>query len=250
MPGWPAQQRDDEIWAMVAFLLELPEMDAQRYRELTADSDSKETVEGDASLPASLLEACSRCHGRDGLGRGKGAFPKLAGQNREYLLHSLRAYADGKRHSGMMQPLAAILDDDKLQKLADHYSNLPSGLGTASGESNQEDGETARDSREKADAVERGRTIAQEGIPDRKVPACVDCHGPGRLFVADSYPLLSGQYADYIVLQLKLFKSNHRGGTDQLDLMQPVVEGMTEQNFRDVAAYYASRARSENAEQR
>ena len=34
MPAWPTQERDDEVWAMVAFLRALPQMDAPTYREL------------------------------------------------------------------------------------------------------------------------------------------------------------------------------------------------------------------------
>ena len=34
MPAWPAGRRDDEVWAMVAFLRALPRMDARSYRAL------------------------------------------------------------------------------------------------------------------------------------------------------------------------------------------------------------------------
>jgi cytochrome c553 len=240
MPAWPAQQRDDEVWAMVAFLLELPELDARQYHELT-DATSPETpLQIDSSLSSSLMESCYRCHGHDGLGRGTGAFPKLAGQNPGYLYQSMQMYANGNRHSGIMQPVAAVLDDDQLQELADHFSKLPAGLEASSSKIAAKDEDNSRISRERGESIKRGRSIAQDGIPDRNVPACIDCHGPNDLFVADSYPLLSGQYAGYIVLQLKLIQSNHRGGTNQLELMRPVVEGMTEQNFEDVAAYYSS----------
>jgi len=33
MPAWPAQQRDDEVRAVVAFLMLLPELDAEKYRD-------------------------------------------------------------------------------------------------------------------------------------------------------------------------------------------------------------------------
>ena len=34
MPAWSTQRRDDEVWAMVAFLQQLPRMEAPHYREL------------------------------------------------------------------------------------------------------------------------------------------------------------------------------------------------------------------------
>ncbi|MFG0334713.1 MAG: c-type cytochrome, partial [Maioricimonas sp. JB049] len=88
--------------------------------------------------------------------------------------------------------------------------------------------------------IERGRQIAEEGVPDQNVPSCIDCHGPGEGLRADEYPKLAGQYADYLELQLRLFKSGDRGGSDTADLMSPVVTGLTEEDIKDVAAYYAS----------
>ena len=35
MPAWVVQNRDDEVWAVVAFLKRLPELDAELYRRLT-----------------------------------------------------------------------------------------------------------------------------------------------------------------------------------------------------------------------
>src|SRR5690606_29239766 len=34
MPGWVALERDDEVWSMVAFLLQLPKLGPERYRQL------------------------------------------------------------------------------------------------------------------------------------------------------------------------------------------------------------------------
>ena len=34
-PAWPTQERPDEVWSMVAFLRQLPDMDANRYQELS-----------------------------------------------------------------------------------------------------------------------------------------------------------------------------------------------------------------------
>ena len=45
MPAWPARQRDDEVWAMVAFLRALPTLDAAAYRRLVhGDATPHETV--------------------------------------------------------------------------------------------------------------------------------------------------------------------------------------------------------------
>ncbi len=116
-----------------------------------------------ATVP--VIASCDRCHGREGRGRETAAFPRLAGQKREYLLRALAAYEGGMRHSGIMELAAAGLQDDERGALADHYSRL-SGLGS-------DEATTTRD-----DALARGEAIVREGIPSQGVPPCHDCHGP------------------------------------------------------------------------
>jgi cytochrome c553 len=235
MPAFPSQKRDDEVWAMVAFLLELPELDEAGYRRLVYGEETEDPrpaaltdLGGSEDLPTALVQTCARCHGREGLGRGLGAFPKLAGQHYEYLAASLAAYASGQRHSGIMEPVAASLSREELDKLARYYSNLPA---TSPWLSNAET----------ASAIEqRGKAIAHFGIPKQRVPACVDCHGPGDTKRNPRFPILAGQYADYLVLQLELFKERDRGGTDYAHLMHPVAGRLTPEQMRDVARYFES----------
>ena len=233
MPAWPALERDDEVWAMTAFLLELPELDAQEYRRLV-DGDSPgggqvsplERLTEPENVPPAVIENCARCHGRDGLGRGLGAFPKLAGQQVEYLELSLAAYKSGDRHSGMMEPLIAGLSADEMRELAQYYSGMDAG-GTPPESGRRE-------------AIERGEEIARHGIPGQRVPACVQCHGPADQPRNPAYPILVGQYAEYLELQLELFHKQHRGGTQYAHVMQEVAAGLKPEQMRDVARYYAS----------
>ena len=232
MPGWPAQNRDDEVWAMVAFLRRLPRLDAASYQRLAhgamRDAEAAAPIEmltGPENLPRAVRERCARCHGVDGRGRGT-AFPKLAGQHEAYLYNSLRAFASGERHSGIMEPVAAGLTDAEMHQLARYYANLPPAVGTHGAAH--------------AAGIERGRDIAQRGILANKVPPCVDCHGPKHPHPRRDYPMLAGQYAGYVVLQLELFQKGHRGGSPYAHLMQEVAPKLTPQQMRDVAAYYES----------
>jgi cytochrome c553 len=54
------------------------------------------------------------------------------------------------------------------------------------------------------------------------------------------YPDLAGQRADYLALQLRLFKAGHRGGTGYAPVMQGIAERLEEADRRDLSAYYAS----------
>lgn len=231
MPAWPSQRRDDEVWAMVAFLMRFPNMSAQEYSRL-AKGDFRD--QGEAAPIQGLLgleklkavhERCEPCHGADGSGRGPGSAPVLAGQNALYLDNALQAFARGERHSGNMEPIAAGLGADFIHVAANYYSQL-AGLGSFSAQH-----PTTPD-------LSHGEAIAQRGIPSQRVPSCADCHGPGSTARNPAYPVLSGQDADYLFLQLTLFKEERRGGSAYAHLMQEVVAGLTAGQMRDVAQYY------------
>lgn len=233
MPAFPSQQRDDEVWAVIAFLRELPDMDAQQYRQL-AHGEATENVEAEpledlleSETSPAVIETCARCHGTRGQGRGEGAFPSLAGQPPEYLQATLEAYAGGKRHSGIMAPVAAGLSQAEMQQLARYYADL-------------NPPKYRQRDEESAEAILRGKDIAQRGIPAKNVGACSGCHGPSEIPKNPNYPIISGRYADYISLQLELFRDQNRGGSKYSHLMRSVAAGLSDEQMQDVAAYYAS----------
>jgi cytochrome c553 len=126
MPAWPSQQRDDEAWAVVAFLRRMPSLGVAEYRRLARGEVAPlPNLVEPLDTPGAVTESCARCHGMDGLGRGLGASPKLAGQRLVYLFESMRAYTRGERHSGIMEPIAAGLGAEGARKLADYYAALP-----------------------------------------------------------------------------------------------------------------------------
>ena len=88
----------------------------------------------------------------------------------------------------------------------------------------------------------RGRRIAERGIPEQRVPSCMDCHGPSGTRRRAAYPLLAGQPADYLQLQLELFSAGQRGGSEYAHLMRSVATRLKPDQMRDVAEYYASAA--------
>ncbi|MFK4134759.1 c-type cytochrome [Pseudomonas luteola] len=233
MPAWPAPERDDEIWAVVAFLQRLPELSSERYNQLAVGPGSLRQSKQTGQLNAlaeplgPALANCARCHGTNGQGRGDSAIPRLAGQREQYLLASLQAYAKGKRKSGIMQLVAAGLDDQTMRDLARHYATL----------TRSEDASPVIQSSE---AIRRGESIALHGVPRQGVPACGHCHGPKQAKRNPFYPELSGQYAEYLNLQLELFKSQKRGGTEYVTLMHSAVRRLTPEQMSNLSAYYAS----------
>jgi cytochrome c553 len=221
MPAWPVRQRDDEVWAMVAFLRRLPALDSTAYRALVYDG----LPPNDGGAPQVVRDTCWRCHGADGAGRGPGAFPSLAGQRSEYLYGSLRAFADRRRFSGIMTTIATNLDDRTMREVAAYYERLPMRPGAPS---------------DNARAVERGESIARQGVPERDIPSCHDCHGPGDTPKNPAYPKLAGQHARYLALQLELFQQQRRGGSPFANLMHVFVGRLQPDQIREVTAYYGS----------
>lgn len=234
MPAWPALGREDEVRAVVAFLQVLPGLDAAGYRQLVqgdapegpADVPLRELAEPE---PHAAIAACVRCHGADGLGRGNAAFPKLAGQSLAYLDLAMVGYATGERHSGIMQPVASGLSPAERRAAVEYYAGLP--RGPAAPAASHPDDESR---------IERGRRIAESGIPEAGVPSCVDCHGPSTRRRNPAYPELAGQFAEYLELQLELFREHRRGGSPFAHLMRHVAERLDAGQARDVAAWFAS----------
>ncbi|HET8819149.1 MAG TPA: c-type cytochrome [Xanthomonadaceae bacterium] len=238
MPAWPAQAREDEVWAMVAFLRALPDMTAGEFRRL-AYGDAVDRPGGGADARIALLgepggngpwvdalQDCERCHGADGMGRGDGTFPRLAGLDAAYLEASLRAFAAGTRHSGMMQPVAAGLEPAQVERLATHFAAL--------------DAAPAATRCADPAAVARGAALAASGDPARKIPACAGCHAPPATDRNPLYPTLAGQHRDYLALQLRLFRERKRGGTPYAGLMRVAAKHLEDRDIGDLAAYYAS----------
>lgn len=64
---------------------------------------------------------CAACHGEQGVSTVP-SFPKLAGQHRDYLYHSLKDYKAGKRKNPIMAGQVENLTDADMLDLALFYS--------------------------------------------------------------------------------------------------------------------------------
>ncbi len=85
----------------------------------------KDTVEKGGSTAAPLEQAapCAACHGQNGISMSP-AWPTLAGQHEDYLVHALKQYRDGTRTTVTMVPFAVALTDDDINLLARYFSRL------------------------------------------------------------------------------------------------------------------------------
>lgn len=230
MPGFGPSHREDELWAIVAFLLRLPGLTAAEYEAMTKDVEVL-TGEGElialAGPPGGGLTACVRCHGLKGAGKGVGAFPRLAGQSETYLYESLKSYGSGARPSGIMRPIAEALTDDQMKAVAAYYAGVD---------------DAPYPPLPGADPVslQRGGVISAVGLPEQGVQACRDCHGPSGVGRPPTYPVLAGQYADYTALQLSLWKKGMRGGGPGSAVMADIAAALTDAQIEAVSLYFAT----------
>jgi cytochrome c553 len=69
-----------------------------------------------------------------------------------------------------------------------------------------------------------------------KAAVCTACHGVNGNSANPEWPNLAGQNAAYVREQLAMFKARKRIN----EIMFPIVKDMSEQDFADVAAYFAA----------
>lgn len=85
-----------------------------------------------------------------------------------------------------------------------------------------------------ASAADAVKGSAEAGAA--KAAVCTACHGVNGNSTNPEWPNLAGQNAAYVREQLAMFKAKKRNNP----VMQPIVDPMTEQDFADVAEYFAT----------
>src|SRR5437763_6724045 len=70
----------------------------------------------------------------------------------------------------------------------------------------------------------------------KKARYCAGCHGADGNSQLTDYPILAGQTARYLYLQLKDYKA----GLRKSDMMTPAVQPLSKEDMLDLAAYYAA----------
>ena len=77
--------------------------------------------------------------------------------------------------------------------------------------------------------------VAQSVAAPPKADLCAACHGLDGNSVLPIYPILAGQTSRYLYLQLRDFQEGRR----QNEMMTPMVAGLSRDDMRALADYYA-----------
>ena len=184
---------------------------------------SEETLQTTSPMSGIAMadQVCAQCHGLTGESVSP-AFPKLAGQQKEYLKLQL---ADFKGHArsdkiGVQYMWGFThLTETQITELADYFSSQ---------------------SPMKADADTpdaRGELIFHQGLPESGVAQCSSCHGAGGQ--GDGrFPRLAGQHANYMSRQIKVLQRSDQRPRDTL--MKQVNHSLSDADAESVAHYLAS----------
>ena len=135
-------------------------------------------------------------------------------------LQEFRKGDKGKRFDPVMYASVQNLSDQDFTDLAAFYSQQKRSPGAT-----------------KADYVKIGERIYRGGNPKTGVPACAACHGPvGNGNIPAGFPPLGGQNADYLIDQLKRFKSGARTNGPNA-IMNDISKLMTDEEMQAVSNY-------------
>ena len=77
---------------------------------------------GDAAKGKAKSAPCAACHGEDGNSKS-GEFPRLAGQNPDYLYFALAQYKNKQRKNPIMGGFAATLKPEDMADLSAYYGS-------------------------------------------------------------------------------------------------------------------------------
>jgi cytochrome c553 len=182
---------------------------------------------GDAAAGKDKSLTCSACHGADG-NSAVPTFPKLAGQGEKYLVKQMKDIRDGARPVPTMAGQVDNMSNQDLADIAAFYASQP-GSGAQADPA----------------LVELGEKIYRAGVADRNVAACIACHSPnGKGNAPAGFPSLSGQHADYIATQLRMYRKGYEdpaGRTNDGDamIMRLTAFGMSDMEIEAVASYAA-----------
>jgi cytochrome c553 len=132
------ERQDPSMTAFAAMLTDQDIRDVAAYFSMQSlapkGADPKLVTRGQeiyrGGIPERGIPACIGCHGPSGHGNYLAAYPRIGGQNAQYVLTTLKAYADGSRKSDpnqMMRNIASQLLEDEMQAVASYVQGLQQG---------------------------------------------------------------------------------------------------------------------------
>jgi len=177
---------------------------------------------GNAAAGKNKSAVCAGCHGVDGNSAAPN-FPKIAGQDGQYIAKQLADFKSGARKDPTMIGMVAGLSKKDMDDLGAYFASQKRSTGTTSA--------SAADLK-KAERLYRG------GDAKNGIPACMSCHGPAGVGIPPRFPAVSGQHAAYSQKQLLDFKTGARNNDSEV--MTRTAFRLSEAEIKAVSEYMAA----------
>lgn len=169
------------------------------------------------------MNLCSDCHGLEG-NPVSPQFPRLAGQQKAYLVKQLNEFEKGHRAdptgSAYMWGIARSLTPKQTEEIAAYFNEQTPVPGPAGAPA----------------LVDQGKKLFHEGKPGKGVPACATCHGQNALGSGET-PRLADQWSHYVLAQLDVFHTEERPAAVA---MHAIVPSLTQEDMVALATYLQS----------
>ncbi|MGZ5079906.1 MAG: c-type cytochrome [Usitatibacter sp.] len=167
----------------------------------------------DAEAGKRKAEMCAACHGPEG-NSDRAIYPSLAAQPPLYVYYQLLQFREGRRKDDSMTAIAARMSDGDMKDIAAYYE--------------------AQAARAPARALEAAQIEAGKAIAARNY--CGSCHMPS--YAGQKHiPRLAGQHYEYLVKELRGFKTGARPDID--GSMASAAQPLADKDITDMAAYLA-----------
>ena len=161
MPAWPTQQRDDEVWAMVAFLRELPDDGrSRRWRDLAYGGGERRSANAPISTRRSPNARAATARTGSAAAQRRLFLPDRA---RPIFSRASTPMPTAGAASGVMAIPVNAVDPRLFADLARHFSALPA--------------PAARRAAGCRSCRARRGDRAARAFRQHDVPACLGCHG-------------------------------------------------------------------------
>lgn len=168
---------------------------------------------GDPAAGKQKFYTCEGCHSVPGYTNAYPTYhvPRIGGQHADYVVSALQAYRDDERKHGSMKGNADNLTEQDMQDIAAYVSKFRGMNASLPVTGNPQAGRT-------------------------KAAACASCHAEDGNSENAMFPRLAGQHESYLIRALNEYKSGARSNP----MMMGFASTLSEEDIRDVAAYYAS----------
>ncbi|MDF1584462.1 MAG: c-type cytochrome [Methyloprofundus sp.] len=167
---------------------------------------------GSVAAGRDAFEACRGCHTSPGTSNVYPTYyvPKVGGQVAAYTVAALKAYQKSERPHGTMMANVYDFSDKTIEDIAAYLATA-----TGSARANANGGDAAK-----------GKKLAA---------SCMACHNDDTNAGATN-PRLAGQHQNYLEKAMQGYQSGARKNA----LMQSMVQDLSEDEVKDIAAYFTS----------